>query len=122
MRIIDFIKNGKFINTDVDDYVYFRSGVSCFLMFVSNISDTSSRVCDALDGEETRVGSISSIISTSNYYPFFIGMDLIKAVIFDNINRNWIGVDIADILNEDETYNILKYGKIITKNIEDGIR
>ena len=98
MRIVDFIRNGK-LSTKEERTVYLVDGKS-FNILIERDNKTSF-----------------FILEDYNCYPFVVGMVFTRMVIFDDMSRKLGGYDIKDILEEDDSYLALKYGKMLFRSI-----
>lgn len=110
MRIVDFIRNGE-LSSKEGRTVYLVDGKSFNILIERDIKD--SIFLEILDGKETSF----FILKDYNSYPFVVGMDFNRMAIFGNVTYEWEGYDIKDILEEDDSYLALKYGKILFRSI-----
>lgn len=110
MRIVDFIRNGK-LSTKEGRTVYLVDGKSFDILIERDIKD--SMFLEILEDKETSF----FILEDYNCYPFIVGMVFTRMVIFDDMSRKWGGYDIKDILEEDDSYLALKYGKMLFRSI-----
>lgn len=110
MRIVDFIRNGK-LSTKEGRNVYLVDNKSFDILSGRGIKNTI--FLDILGDKETSF----FVLDGNDYYPFVVGMESNRMAIFWNVSYKWEGYEIKDILEEDDSYLALKYGKMLFRRI-----
>lgn len=110
MRIVDFIRNGK-LSSKEERTVYLVDNKSFDILIERDTK--SPTFLKLLEDKETSF----FIINDNNYYPFVVGMNFNWIGIFNNVFCKWEECDIKDILEEDDSYLALKYGKMLFRSI-----
>lgn len=110
MRIVDFVRNGK-LSTKEERTVYLVDNKSFDILIERGIKNTI--FLDILGDKETSFFHLDG----NDHYPFVVGTDFNKMAIFGNTSYKWEGYDIKDILEEDDSYLALKYGKMLFRRI-----
>ena len=67
--------------------------------------------------QENIVDNRIATIKLPRYHTLFVGLEFRKAIIMDFLNSNHIQIDFED-LNEDDSYLILKYSKILIEEMD----
>lgn len=110
MRIVDFIRNGM-LSTKEGRTVYLVDNKSFDILIERDTKNPT--FLKLLEDKETSF----FILNDYNCYPFIVGMDFNRMAIFGNVTYKWEGYDIKDILDEDDSYLTLKYGKMLFRSI-----
>ena len=110
MRIIDLIRNISPFCIDIKNQRIFLEG----LLFELDTSDSFDRSYNIMEYEDTIVRYRPK---HNRYYSIGIGTRKLRGWITISSLQPRILLDIQEIINEDESYLILKYGKILLEEV-----